>query len=80
MGAAQMPGGPALEIDMKKVTIDTRNAGQGFSTYGVILDAKTGKVLALTEDKPFSFDAAALDAARALAQKRGYSIVERANK
>lgn len=57
------------------VHLSTTTVGSCFATVGVIRSAQTGRVLAVTDEKPYGFDAAALTAAETLAEKRGYVVV-----
>ena len=60
----------------RKVTIKTRTVGQYFATCGVIRDARTGRKLAEGQEVPYQFTAAAVDRARAEAERRGWVVVE----
>lgn len=54
---------------MPAVTIETRNQGQCFATYGLVRRGQ--EILHATDDLPFGFDSAAIAAAIAWAMKVG---------
>ena len=57
------------------VTVTTRTAGQSFGTVGVVKDARTGrKIVECDTTRPYGFTAAALDDARALAARKGWTV------
>lgn len=57
----------ATTKDGTKVTLRTRTVGQNFGTVGQVM--LRGRVIAETDTLPLHFDRAALDAARALAER-----------
>lgn len=59
-----------------RVRITTRNVGQAYGTEGVI-KALNGRVLATTDARPYGFTAAAESAAHALAERKGFVVVEK---
>lgn len=59
----------------KQVRIETVTVGQAFATCAVIRDAKTGRKLAVGDDKPYGFVGAAFANGEAIAEKRGWSVV-----
>lgn len=61
---------------MTKVTISTETVGQAFGTRGVVRSAKTGRVLATTETKPYGFTTAAVEAAREICIAHDYAWQE----
>lgn len=62
--------------NIKQVKIETRTVGQSFATCAVIRDAKTGRKLAVGEDKPYGFTAAARANGEAIAEKHGWTVVD----
>ena len=58
----------------RKVRCTTRSQGIHFATVGVVKDARTGRTLAETGVKPYQ-SSAAIIAAEALAEARGWQIV-----
>lgn len=60
---------------MKRVRIDTKEAGCCGGTAGVVRDATGGRELAVTRPFPKGHEGRALDAAIAEAQARGWTVV-----
>ena len=56
------------------ITIRTRSIGQNFATCAQLVSARTGRVLAETGERPYGFDAAAIQDAETLAEPRGYRV------
>jgi hypothetical protein len=61
----------------KTVTIETSEVGASFGTCAVIRDARTGRKLAETATtRPLGYTAAAYRDGEALAEARGWVVVE----
>jgi len=59
----------------RRVRITTTTAGQNFATVGVI-KALNGRAIAWTEPRPYGATAAAMRAARTLAERRGWTVID----
>lgn len=59
----------------KQVTVTVETVGQAFACAARIRDARTGRRLALTQDRPYGMDTASLRDAEAYAEHRGWEIV-----
>ena len=60
----------------RKVRIETVTVGSAFATCAVIRDAKTGRKLAVGDDRPYGFTQAAFANGESIAEKRGWVVVE----
>lgn len=61
----------------REVIIETREVGQKFGHVGIVRDAVSRRKLVETEDvRPWGYQANAAEDARALAERKGWRVVE----